>query len=128
MSVIKGLDVLIKVGGQIIGGQRGCSIDLTSESIDASVKQNNGWSTKIGGLKSWTASCDGVYFVDDAGIQAIYDAFEAGETVELEFSNTAGIYQKGEAMISSINIEAGQDDVVSYQMSFEGCGALSFTK
>ena len=40
------------------------------------------------------------------------------------FSNTEGIYYKGKAIITSMSIEAGQDDVVSYTISFEGCGEL----
>ena len=92
MSAIKGLDVLIKVGTQVVGGQRNASIELSSEPIDTTTKQAGGWTTKVAGIKSWTSSCDGVYFVDDAGIQAVYEAFEGGNEVELEFSNTSGIY------------------------------------
>ena len=128
MSAIKGLDVLIKVGAQVVGGQRNASIELSSESIDTTTKQSGGWTTKVAGIKSWTSSCDGVYFVDDAGIQAVYEAFEGGNEVELEFSNTSGVYHKGTAIITSISEEAGQDDVVSYTMAFEGTGALVNSK
>ena len=128
MSAIKGLDVLIKVGAQVVGGQRNASIELSSESIDTTTKQSGGWTTKVAGIKSWTSSCDGVYFVDDAGIQAVYGAFQGGDEVELEFSNTSGIYHKGTCLISSISETAGQDDVVSYTMAFEGTGALVNSK
>jgi TP901-1 family phage major tail protein len=128
MSAIKGLDVLIKVGTQVVGGQRNASIELSSEPIDTTTKQAGGWTTKVAGIKSWTSSCDGVYFVDDAGIKAVYAAFEGGNEVELEFSNTSGIYHKGKAIITSISEEAGQDDVVSYTMAFEGTGALTNSK
>ena len=84
--------------------------------------------TKTAGVKSWTSSCDGVYFIDDAGIKAVYTAFEAGSEIDLEFSNESGVYHKGKAIITSISEEAGQDDVVSYTMSFEGTGALDSTK
>ena len=128
MSVVKGLDVLIKVGGQVVGGQRNASIELSSETIDTTTKQSNGWSTKVAGTKSWTSSCDGVYFVDDAGIQAVYTAFENGSEVELEFSSTSGVYHKGTCVISSISEESGMDDVTSYTMAFEGTGALTNSK
>ena len=128
MAAIKGLDVLIKVGSQVVGGQRNASIELSAESIDTTTKQSGGWSTKTAGVKSWTSSCDGVYFIDDAGIKAVYTAFEAGTEIDLEFSNASGVYHKGKAIITSISEEAGHDDVVSYTMSFEGTGALDSTK
>ena len=128
MAEVRGLDVLIKVGSQVVGGQRNASIEMSAESIDATTKTTGGWSKKLAGVKSWTSSCDGVYFIDDAGIKAVYDAFEGSNEVDLEFSNSAGIYHKGKAIITSISEEAGQDDVVSYTMSFEGCGALVSTK
>ena len=128
MAAIKGLDVLIKVGSQVVGGQRNASIELSAESIDTTTKQSGGWSTKTAGVKSWTSSCDVVYFIDDAGIKSVYTAFEAGNEIDLEFSNASGVYHKGKAIITSISEEAGQDDVVSYTMSFEGTGALVSTR
>ena len=56
MAAIKGLDVLIKVGSQVVGGQRNASIELSAESIDTTTKQSGGWSTKTAGVKSWTSS------------------------------------------------------------------------
>ena len=58
----------------------------------------------------------------------VYTAFEAGAEIDLEFSNASGVYHKGKAIITSISEEAGQDDVVSYTMSFEGTGALNSTR
>ena len=124
MAAIKGVDVLIKVGSQVVAGQRNASIELSAESIDTTTKQGGGWSTKTAGVKSWTSSCDGVYFIDEAGIKAVYTAFEAGTEIDLEFSNASGVYHKGKAIITSMSIEAGQDDVVSYTIAFEGCGEL----
>ena len=80
---VRGLDVLIKIGSQVVGGQRNASLELSAESIDATCKTTGGWSKKLPGIKTWSSSCDGIYF-----------------------------------------LKAGQDDVVSYTISFEGCGEL----
>ena len=125
---VRGLDVLIKIGSQVVGGQRNASLELSAESIDATCKTTGGWSKKLPGIKTWSSSCDGIYFLNDAGIAAVQTAFKNSQEVELEFSNTEGIYYKGKAIITSISEEAGQDDVVSYTMSFEGTGALDSTK
>ena len=125
MSAIKGLDVLIKVGSQVVGGQRNASLEMSAETIDTTVKTTGGWAAKIPGIKSWTSSCDGVYFVDDAGLEAAQTAFMNGTAVSLEFSNSSGLTYSGQAVITSMSVEAGQEDIVSYTISFEGTGALT---
>ena len=125
MSAIKGLDVLIKVGSQVVGGQRNASLEMSAETIDTTVKTTGGWAAKIPGIKSWTSSCDGVYFVDDAGLEAAQTAFMNGTAVQLEFSNSNGLAYSGQAVITSMAVEAGQEDIVSYTISFEGTGALT---
>ena len=125
MAAIKGLDVLIKVGSQVVGGQRNASLEMSAETIDTTVKSTGGWASKIPGIKSWTSSCDGVYFVDDAGLEAAQTAFMNGTAVSLEFSNSNGLTYSGQAVITSMSVEAGQEDIVSYTISFEGTGALT---
>ena len=77
MAEIKGVDVLIKIGSQVIGGQRNATIEMSAETIDTTTKSSGGWSIKIAGLKSWTCSADGVFFIDDAGHKACETAFLA---------------------------------------------------
>ena len=125
MAAIKGLDVLIKVGSTVVGGQRNASLEMSAETIDTTVKTTGGWASKITGIKSWTSSCDGVYFVDDAGLEAAQTAFMNGTAVSLEFSNSSGLSYSGQAVITSMAVEAGQEDIVSYTISFEGTGALT---
>ena len=48
-----------------------------------------------------------------------------GTAVQLDFSNSAGLAYSGQAVITSMSVEAGQEDIVSYTISFEGTGALS---
>lgn len=123
-NVIKGLDVIVKVGSQVVGGQRNASLEMSAETMDTTTKSSNGWAEKIAGLKSWTTSCDGIYFLDDAGLKAVETAFFNGTAVDLEFSKGTDFGYKGSAIITSMNAEAGQDDVVSYTVSFEGSGPL----
>ena len=125
MSAIKGLDVLIKVGTQVVGGQRNASLEMSAETIDTTVKTTGGWASKITGIKSWTSSCDGVYFLDDAGLEAAQTAFMNGAAVQLEFSKGVELVYSGQAVITSMAVEAGQEDIVSYTISFEGTGALT---
>lgn len=124
-TATKGVDVKIKIGAQLVGGQRNGSLEMSAESIDTTNKGSDGWTTKLSGVKSWSSSCDGVYFINDVGIQAAQTAFKNGTEVDLEFSNGSTLVHKGKALITSMSLDAGQDDVVSYTMSFEGTGPLT---
>ena len=121
-----GLDLLIYIGDNPIGGQRGASYEMSAESIDISTKTTGAWKAKIGGAKEWTAECEGVFFFDEVGFEAAKTAFRAGTPVKLKFSKrdepTKG--EQGDAIITSIAIDAPYDDAMTYSISFEGAGAL----
>ena len=99
--------------------------NITRNGKESTVKTTGGWASKITGIKSWTSSCDGVYFVDDAGLEAAQTAFMNGTEVKLDFTNSSGLAYSGQAVITSMSVEAGQEDIVSYTISFEGTGALT---
>ena len=128
MAEIKGLDVLLKVGTQVVGGQKSASIEMNQSPIETTTKSSGGWTTKIAGKKAWSLTCDALFFVSDEGQEALYDAFEAGQEIEVELSNTSGYYRKGKCLVTSISEEAGDEDVVSFSVSLEGTGALTTTK
>lgn len=125
-QTIKGLDVILKVKAQVVGGQKNGSLNITNDTADATTKQSNGWKENIATLSSWNSSCEGLYYIDDTGYKAALDAMIAKEEVELEFSNTSkSFYRKGRAIITSLAESAGQDGVVAYTASFTGTGPLT---
>ena len=129
MAVTKGLDILVYVGDQAVGGQKGCTLTMEAETIDVSNKNDFGWASTIGGAKSWSVSCDGQFIADDAGQKALMDAFVAGTEVQVEMKNTAeSIYFAGKAAITSLEVDAQFDDVATMSMELQGIGALKTSK
>ena len=134
MAVTKGLDILIYAGTsggskQAIGGQKGCTLTMEADTIDVSNKNDFGWASTIGGAKSWSVSCDGQFVADDAGQQALFDAFVAGTDVDVEMKNTAeSVYFAGKATITSLEVDAQFDDVCALSMELQGVGALTVDK
>lgn len=122
----RGLDLMIYVGETPIGGQRGASIEMSSETLDVSCKTTGDWTSKINGAKSWTSSCEGIYFVGDAGYKAAVDAFIAGQEVTMKLSDSGKtIGYTGKAIITNLSIDAPYDDALTYAMDFDGVGALT---
>ena len=124
-NVVRGLDVLMKIGGEVVAAQRSCTIELSGESIDITTKQNYGWTSTIAGVKSWNCSLDGVV-TTDGGFTALQKAFISGNPIETEFSNAdKSIYYHGFASVTSLSISADMGDVITYSISLDGNGALS---
>lgn len=122
----KGMDILIKLGAQVLGGQRSASVEMSSETIDTTNKTSGAWTSKMTGLKSWTVDCDGVFFVDDEGYKAAINAFMNGTAVTVELADSSkSVGYTGEAIITSISVDAPYEDVMTYSVSFEGNGALT---
>ena len=133
MAVTKGLDILIYVGEasnkKAIGGQKGCTLSMEADSIDVSNKNDYGWTSTIGGAKSWTVSCDGQFLTDDAGQQALMDAFVAGTNLNVELKNkNESVYFAGTAQITSIEVDAQFDDVCALSIELQGVGPLKVEK
>ena len=128
-TVTKGLDILVYVGTKAVGGQKGCTLTMEAETIDVSNKNDFGWSSTIGGAKSWSVSCDGQFIANDEGQKALMDAFVAGTEVQVEMKNTAqSIYFAGKAAITSLEVDAQFDDVATMTIELQGIGALSTVK
>lgn len=129
MAVTRGLDILVYIGENAVGGQQNCSLSMEADSIDVSNKNDFGWASFIGGAKSWSVSCDGQFIADDAGQAAMMEAFINATNVEIEMKNAdETVYYKGTAQITSIEIEASFDDVCTMSVEFQGLGALSIEK
>ena len=132
-NVTRGLDILMYTGTSgskvAIGGQKGCTLSMEADSIDVSNKNDYGWTSTIGGAKSWSVSCDGQFLTDDAGQQALMDAFVAGTDVNVEMKNTTeSVYFAGKAAITSLEVDAQFDDVCTLSMELQGVGGLSVDK
>ena len=128
MAVTRGLDVLVYVGTNAVGGQKGCTLTMEAETIDVSNKNDFGWASTIGGAKSWSVSCDGQFIADDEGQKALMTAFVAGTDVQVEMKNSDNsIYFSGTASITSLEVDAQFDDVATITMELQGKGALKVT-
>ena len=129
MAVTRGLDILVHVGTNAVGGQKGCTLTMEADTIDTSNKNDAGWASFIGGAKQWSVSCDGQFVVSDEGQKAIMDAFIAGTEVDIEMKNQAEtVYYKGKACITSVEVDAQFDDVATLSVEFQGLGALAVSK
>jgi TP901-1 family phage major tail protein len=135
MSKIAGVDVLLKVKDSatgeltVVGGQTGASLSRSASTIDVSDKTTGGWSSSLVGLKTWGVEAEGFVSLGNGGQELLEDAFDARKNVFVEIrvgadENADGITYTGEAVITSLENEFGQDDAVTFSVSLEGASPL----
>jgi TP901-1 family phage major tail protein len=125
-TIIKGLEVLLYVGENVVAGQRGASLSMSADELDITDKTTRGYKAFLVGLKEWTLSCDGIVCVGDAGYDALVEAFLNGDTIEVELKQENGeaFGYKGTVAIASMDFDAQYDDALTYSCELKGASAL----
>lgn len=125
-ELIKGLEVLLYVNGNVVGGQRGASLSMSADELDITNKTTRGYKSFLVGLKEWSISCDGLVMTGDAGYDALFETFIAGDTIKVQLKNEAGTFAyEGEVAIASMDFDAQYDDALTYSCELKGASALS---
>ena len=132
-----GVDFLLKVNTgtaeipvwTVIGGQRGATLSLTAEQIDASNKQSGAWKTSVPGMMSWSIDADAVMLTDasglsiDAGRAKLLSVFASRELVHVRYVRKDGSKFQGYAAITDLSEESPHDGVATYKITLAGAGA-----
>jgi len=145
-GLLNGTDLILKVGTPgvnevIVGSATTCSLDISMEEIDQTNKESGGWKAIIGGLRSWSVSCDALYRNEtEASTKTFQDFWNhigdatLGRTaVTLEFTINGGsaadsnVYYSGSAFVSSLSLTGGTEDQSSFSISLAGTGVLAQT-
>ena len=123
---IRGLEVLIYIGSTAVGGQRGASLSMSADELDITDKNTVGYKKFLVGLKEWSISCDGLVVAGEAGYDALFNAFIAGDIVTVQFKKEDGSFgYEGEMVVSSMDFDAQYDDALTYSCELKGAGDLT---
>ena len=130
MAITKGNVLSIYLGspGTVVAHSTSHSMEVNKETIDVTSKDSAGWKEMLSGLKS--GSMSGEAFFDEAatyGFDDLYAAFIAATEVAIRFSTevTGDKYYSGNAIITSLSREAGNEEAMTISYSLEITGALA---
>ena len=136
MAVYAGRQVLVKVdtnetGGAsatwtTIGQQRGGGFSRTSETADATHKDDNGWPDAVITRTPWSVSCDGALNPADTAWALLLTNWE-GKTkmwVQVNANPISGEYVEGQAIITDLSYEFPESDVVTFTLELQGASSL----
>jgi TP901-1 family phage major tail protein len=87
---------------QVVGCQRGATIDETTATIDVSCKDNRAQRV-LPGRYSATISLDGLYVPDDEAYQALRDANRNGDLILVAKELAGVVTETASAVVTSIS-------------------------
>lgn len=139
MSVIKGQNLRISVGGKYLAFSTSCTVHVSATLEDSSTKDStNSWQEQeITGM-AWDLSADALYSVDEDatgmnGVDAL-DLILSQQEVDVEFVQTNGaknretaasaVQYKGKAIVNDISISAQNRQNATYTIQAQGNGEL----
>lgn len=122
-----------------------CSLNLNSDTIDASNKMAGVWTAALPGKLSWTISTEALMSTSKTGYSYFYDKLVKREPFKIRFGQATNItpsgstepdfninesktYYEGEAYCSSCNLNADNGAVCTMSVEFTGNGALTKTE
>jgi predicted secreted protein len=86
-NVTVGGDILVKVGGVTVAGQRGASLTRSVTQVSTASKLTKGWTRGRPTIKEWSASAPGLWAADGTdylGTQALFDVRIGGTWTPLQ--------------------------------------------
>ena len=131
-------------GKTVIAYATSCSLQVDSETIDTSSKFSCKWASNLGGNASYTISADALY-CQNIGSGVSFDTLlkymVSGKQVswymgeEQDYSgsscadnphtlDTGSTYYNGKAVITSVSLEAGNNEIASCSITLTGAGEI----
>ena len=118
-----GVDVILKVNGVPVAGQLGANLMRSMSPINITNKINADWEDNLAGVKTWRASCNGMFVVNANSLQMLEDAFMNNEEINVSLRVNGKNYF-GQALITDFPVSSPYNAQFSYNLSLLGTGEL----
>lgn len=146
-DLINGDDLLLYLtsGQTVVAYATSVSVQVDSETIDTSSKFSCRWASNIGGRASYTISADALYCDAAEGISfdKLLEMMVEGEPIEWYIGeeqahtgtcdtnphtlDTTKRYYNGRAIVTSVSLEAGNNEIASCSISMTGEGEIQMS-
>lgn len=134
----------LTTGKTVVAYATSCSVQVDAETIDVSSKFSCRWANNLNGRASYTISADALYvdLSDDSALSfdGLLDLMLAGDAVEWYIGeeqdfdgdcdanphtlDTTKKYYRGKAVVTSLSLEAGNNEIASCSITLTGAGEI----
>ena len=124
-TTVKGDSVTIYKAGTEISLQMDCTYTETSDMIEITTKDSNGYKEYVRGDNGWTLSMTAL--VDVATATNLDEMFAAAgikqsTSANFQIGPFSGIYYGGDGWISSLTINAPKNGICDFSIEVQGTG------
>ena len=131
VGVVNGHFLRFFVGGVSIAKATECTISFAAATREIAHKDTassltGGWREVLPGQLSGTGSTSGLYAEDTNSFATLYDSMVAGDTLAITFTTgeSGDSVWYADAIITSMELSAPNDENVTYSISFEFSGEV----
>lgn len=126
MAVFNGTLTVLKMDGTQLAELTNVTMSMTSDNFETTSKESGGYAEFAYGKRSVTYSVEGLadFQASNKDLADLFSAWTARTVVTLEWTNAVSGDKKvtQSALISSIDVDAPMEDVVTYSVEFQGTG------
>ena len=129
-GIMNGTLLGVYSGSTLIAHATEGSISLSMDTRDATTKDSSGTRDILEATKSGTISVSALYAEDAAyGVDDLMGAWSSRSQITVKFSTevSGDHYWSAAAYVTSLEINAGMEDNVSYSATFELTGTITYT-
>ena len=131
VGIINGTKFGVYDGGTLVAYATSGSISINHNVRETSNKESEGWKEVLEGQRDWEISCEGMVAFDGGATKSVDELFtsyittRASLTVSFESSESGDKKWSGTAFLSSISLDAPNEESTTYSCSFTGTGVLT---
>lgn len=144
-QLVKGNEFMLYLttGKTVVAYATSCSLQVDSETIDTSSKFSCKWASNMGGNASYTISADALYCQNTEGgisFDTLLQYMVKGDQIEWYMGeeeahsgscetnphtlDTDKTYYNGKAVVTSVSLEAGNNEIASCSITLTGAGEI----
>lgn len=112
----------------LVGGQRGASLNMSAEEIDVSDKTSDGWGDTVAGMKNWSLELDAILVLDDKGVAILKQCFLKSVPAYVMRRYADGRAEKGWVSVTDFSDETAHEDAAGLTGTLNGKGAPEFVE
>ena len=112
----------LRAGVEPIAHSTSASVSFNIDLRDTTTKDSGGYQSNLGGLKSFELSTDALFdLTADLDFQEFFNDLKDRTLVTVRFAErTSGRYYQGTAFVTSLSMDAGVEENVTYSVTFTG--------
>lgn len=132
MAIQNATGVVLSLAGTALAHCTSASLSISRDLRDSTTKSTGGWSESLGGLMSWEMSGDAFVDITEGDAVTNIAALITGTKIVVTFvlddadsATPAPVTYSGDALITSVSMDAGVEENMSWSISLTGTGPLS---